>query len=141
MRPTTDSGEGYPKGSIVLCQSCLKPLYVLERGIGPGSKAGRSVDAFRPFEMLDFSVLAHSMDAGVSAQARAWTTSERAEHCRKITRPKAGDPMLCPACGHSYTRVVADEAAEVIDRAYVVELVTIPPGRTLQGREARAWAR
>lgn len=136
-----DSQSGYPAGSIVLCQNCLKPLYVLERGIGAGERGGRGADALRPFQVKDFDRLSNALDAGVAAAMLNWTPQAREEHCRKIPVPKTGDPMLCPCCGHSYPRVRAATAGEVIDQAYVIELVTIPPGRALSGKEARAWAR
>ena len=131
--------ESYPAGSIVLCQSCLKPLYRLERGIGTGESAGRSVDAYRPVRPSDVYRLMESIDPGVAAVARGWTVDALANHCHGIPELRSGSPALCPCCGNSFVRVRALEAAEVIDRAYVLELVTIPPGKQLQGREARAW--
>jgi hypothetical protein len=139
--PRAGTGDGYPAGSIVICQGCLKPLYILQRGIGLGERAGRSASAFRPFQMKDFAQLTDAIDAGVSAAMKQWTAEERKAHCDAIPEIKSGAPMLCPCCGASYVRVRAAEAGEVIDRAYVVELVTIPPGRTLSGKEARAWSR
>jgi hypothetical protein len=91
--------------------------------------------------MKDFAQLTDAIDAGVSAAMKQWTAEERKAHCDAIPEIKSGAPMLCPCCGASYVRVRAAEAGEVIDRAYVVELVTIPPGRTLSGKEARAWSR
>jgi hypothetical protein len=139
--PRAGTAEGYPAGSIVICQGCLKPLYVLLRGIGPGERAGRSASAFRPFQMKDFARLNDSQDAGVAGAMAAWSDEDRKTHVDSIPEVKSGSPMLCPCCGASYVRVRAAEAGEVIDRAYVVELVTIPPGRTLSGKEARAWTR
>ena len=132
--------ESYPAGSIVLCQHCLKPLYRLERGIGTGETAGRSVDAYRPVRPRDVYRLMESIDPGVAATARLWTEASLIDHCHAIPELRSGSPALCPCCGHSFVKVRALEAAEVIDRAYVMELVTIPPGKQLQGREARAWA-
>lgn len=140
-RAAAQGTEGYPAGSIVLCQNCLKPLYILERSIGVGERGGRGADALRPFQVRDFDRLGQAIDAGVAAAMLNWTPQARAEHCRRIPVPKTGEPMLCPCCGHSYPRVRAAEAAEVTDRAYVIELVTIPPGRALSGKEARAWSR
>ena len=141
MRVTATPTETYPAGSIVLCQHCLKPLYRLERGIGVGERGGASVDAFKPVQVKDLVALVDAMDAGVASMARSWTVQEATEHCKRIPDAVSGAPMLCPCCGHSYPRVRADEAGELHDRAYVLELVTIPPGRALSGKEARAWNR
>ena len=134
-----DGAESYPAGSIVLCQSCLKPLYRLERGIGVGESAARSVDAYRPVRPQDVYALMDAIDPGVATAARLWTVETLKAHCQTIPELRAGAPALCPCCGHSFVKVRAIEAAEVMDRAYVMELVTIPPGRQLKGREVRAW--
>lgn len=135
-----DGAESYPAGSIVLCQSCLKPLYRLERGIGVGESAAKSVDAYRPVRPQDVYGLMEAIDPGVATMARLWTVETLKAHCHKIPELRTGSPAVCPCCGNSFVRVRAVEAAEVIDRAYVMELVTIPPGRQLRGREVRAWA-
>lgn len=132
--------ESYPAGSVVLCQGCLKPLYRLERGIGVNETAGRSVDAYRPIQPRDIHALMESLDPGVAASLRGWSPESAKAHCDAIPELRAGAPALCPCCGQSFVRVRAVEAGEVLDRAYVMELVTIPPGRQIRGREARAWA-
>lgn len=132
--------ESYPAGSVVICQGCLKPLYRLERGIGVGEPAGRSVDAYRPIQPRDIYALMGAMDPGVAASLREWKPDKIKAHCASIPELRSGSPALCPCCGQSFVRVRAVEAGEVLDRAYVLELVTIPPGRQVLGKEVRAWA-
>lgn len=120
----------YPKGSIVLCQQCLKPLFVLERGIGMGERAGRAADAFRPIRPQELETV---------ADGSQWSADQRRQHCEAIPAPRAGTEMFCPCCQHTYVRIVAVTGAEVIDRAYTLELITIPPGADRTDRQERAW--
>lgn len=133
--------DGYPRGSVVICQGCLKPLYVLIRGIGVGERAGRSVSAYRPVNEGDLQRLVDSVEPGVSALVKTWTAEERRQHCQSIPELRSGSPALCPCCQHSFVRVRAVDAAEVLDRGYTFELVTIHPGQMVSGKEARAWVR
>jgi hypothetical protein len=121
--------ERYPKGSIVLCHACSDPIYKLEAGIGVGQKAGRSVSLFKPLALTDLADLAErpDIDAGVRARIASWTPDERRAHVAKLTTPKAGDAMICPVCRGCFVQVLTVEKTETIDRAYVLELHTIPP--------------
>lgn len=121
----------YPRGSIVVCVSCGKPIYKLDRGIGAGERAGRSVQAFRPVSMADVRAIGRRRDAvvdpGIVAAFRAWTPAEVAAHVAALREPRAGDPMVCPVCGDVFARARASEVSDTCDRAYVIELVVLPP--------------
>lgn len=133
--------EGYSKGSIVICQHCLKPLYRLSRGISVGERANRTVDAYVPVDERDLDQLTRSTGraSGVAAVLRAWTPEQRRAHCESIPTLRSGSPALCPACGHSYVRVRAPEAAEVVDQAYTWELFTLPPEAIAPPLVIRRW--
>lgn len=118
--------DGYPKGSTVICAHCFVPLYRLERGISPGEKTGRTVDAYAPLSPADVSRLRRDVPS-VQAALKTWTDEQVREHCDRIMRPHTGMPAICPACQRSYMQVFAPDSAEVIDHAYTWRLVTIPP--------------
>lgn len=116
-------------GSLVLCNGCASPLFILERSIDLGDKAGRSADAFAPLRPGDIALIsaAQHLDAGLRATARALAESGRAvEYCDRIERPKAGSLMQCPFCQGAWPQVLTVEKTETLDRAYVLELVTVP---------------
>lgn len=119
----------YPQGSIVLCTSCAKPIAILERGISFGDKAGQMASAFAPLRVQDLELLKErrDIDAGVIAWVNALTPETRKTHLDKLHRFKTGDPAMCPCCQHVFVQVVSVERREALDRAYVIELVTIPP--------------
>ena len=119
----------YPKGSIVLCTACAAPIAILERGIALGDKAGRMASAFAPLRAQDLETLGarEDIDAGVRAWVRALTADQRKDHLSKLHRFKAGDPAICPICRHGFMQVLSVERTETLDKAYVLELVTIPP--------------
>lgn len=135
--------EGYARGSIVLCAQCLVPLYELTRSIDIGEKAHRSVSAYRPLSAHDLDQLAQrdTTEPGVAAMLGGWTLERKRQHAAAIPELHTGSPALCPACGQSFVQVRALEAAEVIDRAYTFELVTLAPRRPLSERLVRAWTR
>ncbi len=60
-------------------------------------------------------------------------------------RPRAGDTPICPLCGGLWLKSRAVERDEVMDKAYVLEMITIPPmpnGRPNQWLGTRTrWAR
>lgn len=134
--------EGYAKGSVVICQHCLKPLYRLTRSISVGERANRTADAYRPISVIDLEAMTafRGRSAGVSAAIRSWTPEQRLEHCQQIPALKSGSPALCPACQHSFVRVRAPERGEVVDQAYTWELFTIPPEQAVPSVVARRWA-
>jgi hypothetical protein len=92
-------------------------------------KAGRAVSAFAPISpaILDALADARTVDAGLRAWASSLTTEQRRHHCEGITRPKSGDPMMCPFCLQSFAQVLTSELNDTLDRAYVIELVTVRP--------------
>ena len=118
--------DGYPKGSTVICAHCFVPLYVLERGIYPGDKVGRSIDAYAPISVSQLNQLRRDVPS-VQAALKTWTDEEVREHCERILRPYTGMPAACPACQRSFMQVFAPDSSEVIDHAYTWRLVTIPP--------------
>lgn len=121
--------ERYPKGSIVLCQSCAKPVFKLDTAICLGDKAGQMASAFKPLSLLDLADLGGrvDIDAGVRALVKAMTPEQRKAHIDSLREMRSGDPMLCPVCRDCFVQVVSVDKTEALDRAYTVELVTIPP--------------
>lgn len=129
LKDTPASGfERYPKGSIVLCNACTRPIYKLEAGIALGDKGGKSATCFKPLTTVDLIALAHrqDVDGGVQAAIRA-LQPEQERRLTDAACPKAGDPMLCPVCQECFVQVLSVERSEVLDKAYVIELLTIPP--------------
>ena len=118
--------DGYAKGSTVICAHCFVPLYQLERGIAPGEKASRTVDAYRPVSAGHLERLRSEIPS-VKAALATWTPADVQAHVDVIDRPRTGDPAVCPSCQKSFVQVFAPDADEVIDRAYTWRLVTIPP--------------
>lgn len=132
--------ESYPAGSIVLCNACSLPIFRLENAITLGDGAGRMAQEFKPVTPLDMVSLATRMDidAGVAAAVRQMTPDELKQHCAKLHEVRSGDPMVCPVCNQCFVQVVAVEKHEVLDKAYTVELLVVPPeGKTtrLGGRK------
>jgi hypothetical protein len=122
-------GDRWAAGSIVVCTSCGRPIYRLTRGIGAGEKVGRSVEAFAPVEWRDIEALIQRQDLepGLRARWRSETREQWRERLAAIPPPRSGDPCKCPLCTNVFVQARAGEPTEFLDRAYVVELVTIPP--------------
>ena len=122
-------GDRWAAGSIVLCTSCGRPLYRLTRGIGAGEKVGRSVSAFAPLEWRDVEALCRRQDieAGIRARWRAESRESWQDALERVIPPRTGDVCQCPICGEVFVQARVVEAEAVLDRAFVVELVTIPP--------------
>lgn len=135
--------ERHPKGSIVLCAACWKPLYKLEHGISFGEKV--RADTYRPLTASDYASLSdraahdHALNAGMAALWRSWSEDQRKAMASRIHTPHPGDTPLCPLCGKSWMFFWADEASEVLDRAYVCDLLTIPPDAPVPQRAAMEW--
>lgn len=119
----------YPKGSLVLCNACAQPMAKLDQGIGLGDKGGRMVNAFKPLTASDLDVLAQreDIDAGLIVWVRSLTPEARKDYLGKLREFVTGDPMLCPLCHGCFVQVLAVEKDAVLDKAYVIELVTVPP--------------
>lgn len=126
-----DAGESfrYPKGSIVLCNACAIPVAILEHSIALGDKAGRMVNALKPLRAADIDTLAarEDIDAGVRAWARSMNPALRKLYLERLHPFKTGDPMMCPVCRGCFVQVIAVEHDAVMDKSYVIELVTLPP--------------
>jgi hypothetical protein len=121
--------ERYAKGSIVLCNACAKPVFVLDRSICLGDKAGAMASAFKPLtaaHVVDLS-RREDIDAGLRAMLRSWTPEQVAQHVQRLREMRAGDAMACPACDGCFAQVVSIEESEVRDRAHTLELLTVPP--------------
>lgn len=121
--------EGYPKGSIVICGDCWKPVYVLERGISLGDRGGRAASAFRPLTWADCQTLftRPDLDPAWRGLFAAFCASPAAQAMLHAPRPRAGQDATCPLCGGSYLKGRTVELADTLDRAYVLEMATIPP--------------
>lgn len=131
-------GEGfrYAKGSIVLCNACAVPVAKLDYGIALGDKAGHMAKSFRPLTSADLDVLAarEDIDAGVLVWVRSLTPQARETYLSQLVEFRSGDPMICPTCHKCFVQVLSVDSHEVLDRAYVIELVTLPP----EGQKALA---
>lgn len=138
--PAQDSAFRYPKGSVVICNACGAPVAVLDQGIGVGDKGGRMASAFKPLRASDLDTLErrHDIDAGVRAWVKGLDPQSRQTYLHGLREFRTGDPMACPSCGGCFVQVLAVEQHEVLDKAYVIELVTIPPegqrGTAIRGR-------
>ena len=121
--------ERYPKGSIVLCNACAKPIFKLDFALSFGDKAGKTASAFKPLAVADLDDLADrdDIDAGVRATVASMTPSDRTAHVACLREMKAGDPMMCPSCADCFVQVVSVEKTEALDRSYTIELLTIAP--------------
>lgn len=119
--------DGYPKGSIIVCVSCGKPIYRLERGIGIGEGLGRARDAFVPVTPadIDYIVSRSDLDPGVRAHVRE--IQDVRQYCDAIARPTAGTPATCPKCDQVFIQTRTGEQSDTIDRGFVWEPTYIPP--------------
>lgn len=124
--------ERFSKGSVVLCNACMSPIFTLDGGIAVGDKAGRMASRFKPMTLAQLDALAEreDIDAGLKAMIRGWNPDRRKEHIGKLREMHAGDPMLCPVCEQCFVQVLSVEKDEVMDKSYTVELVTVPPTGT-----------
>lgn len=121
--------EKYQKGSIILCNACALPIFKLDRSINAADKGGQSASAFVPLSLADLDVLAQreDIDAGVRATVRGMSVEMRIGLISKLRQMHSGDPMMCPVCQDCFVQVVAVDKQEVLDRAFTVELLAIPP--------------
>ncbi len=130
--PAGSGWEKYPKGSIVLCNACSLPILKLDGGVSLGDKMGKMASVFKPLTLVDLTDLMsrEDVDAGVRGLLRAMKPAGRLEHVGRLREFKAGDPAMCPCCEGCFVQVVAVEKHEVLDKAYTVELLTVPPQGT-----------
>lgn len=133
--------ERYPKGSIVICNACLAPIFKLDAGIALGDKGGASAKYFKPLSVADLSALMvrTDVDAGLRAVLQSWSPVQQSVHVSRLREMRAGDPMQCPSCGDCFVQIISVEKAEALDRSFTIELVTIPPeeGRAVAIRGRR----
>lgn len=137
------SAEGYVAGSIVICLSCARPLYRLERGVAVGETPSRAIDAFRPVRVSDLDALRDrpDVDAGVRAHIVAAAGHLHA-YTESIPLPRMGAKMICPFCEAPWVVGRTAERQDTHDRAFVYELHTIPPrGPHAPFRGAADWWR
>lgn len=132
LRRSLDDGGGlekYPKGSVVLCNACARPIFKLDRSLHVGDKVGSTASAYKPLDVIDLAVLAErqDIDEGVRSVLRAQTPEERAAHVAELREMRSGDPMICPLCACTFVQVISVERHEVLDKAYTIELLIIPP--------------
>jgi len=121
--------NGYARGSIILCVSCGRPLFRLDAGIGIGERAGDAASKLKPVLPRDLVTLVERPDvhAGLRAWIKSMTWAELMSYCELVPSPRAGDPCLCPQCGHVWVGARTAEASDTVDRAYTMELHVIPP--------------
>jgi hypothetical protein len=129
--PTLD--VAYPSGSVVVCYACGKPLYTLQGNIYVGEKPSRSAWKYAPVRLEQMIALSErtDLDPGIRASLKVMSVDDQRLHCESIKSLKAGDFLDCPACKKSFvyvrTSTGSEGAAEFTDRAYVLQLATIPP--------------
>lgn len=119
----------YPRGSIVVCYHCGKPLYKLQQAIFYGEPLGRSAWKYAPVSMKDLQALADrsDLDPGQRAAIRAMSLEDQRTHCQQIPEMKAGDFLDCSSCQRSFAFVQTNEASAFADKGYQVTLAVIPP--------------
>lgn len=121
--------ERYPKNSIVLCNACALPIFRLDRGIDLGQRAGQAASAFVPISLADLLELEGraDIDAGIRAVIASWSPEAKRAHLQQLHEMRAGMPMACPVCHDCFVQVLSTEMDETHDRAYTLELLTVPP--------------
>lgn len=139
FNPTPAADVVYPKGSIVVCYHCGKPLYRLQQSIYEGEPAARSAWKYAPVSVADLMTLLDRSDLepGQRAAIKAMTPEDWQAHCQQIPEIKPGDFADCPACKGQfvYARTYGqdDGAKGFGDKGYVIQLAIIPP----QGQSRR----
>lgn len=129
----------FPRGSIVVCRACDKPIYKLQQSIYNGEPAGKSAWKYAPVQVKDILELIerNDLEAGQRAMLKTLSLTEWHEHCDRIPEKKAGDFMDCPACGQDFARGLIPDTVDgqhmFPDKGYVIELAIIPP----QGQSRR----
>ena len=135
--------ERYAKGSIVICNACAAPIFKLDHAICLGDKAGKMASAFKPLTLPDLDTLGQreDIDSGVRGYVKQMTLTQRTEFLTKLREVRAGDPMTCPVCAECFVQVLSVDKNELLDLAYTLELVTIPPtGKVVPIRGRRIGA-
>lgn len=133
LSPVPSTDVVYPAGSIVVCYSCGKPLYRLQASICRGEKSSRSAWKYAPVRVEELQALMArtDLDAGIRASIRYLSVDDQRLHCERIPTLTAGDMLDCPACQKPFvfarTSSNQDGVSEFTDRAYVLQLATIPP--------------
>jgi hypothetical protein len=131
--PTPATDVLYPRGSIVVCRDCGKPLYRLQQSIFYGEPVARSAWKYAPVTMKDLDELMDRSDLepGQRAAIKAMSPEARHLHCNRIPTVKAGDFMDCPLCRKQFATGFIPEsrdgASMFNDKGYRVTLAIIPP--------------
>jgi hypothetical protein len=77
------------------------------------------------------------IDSGIRAMVRGMDADARLRHVRSLREMHAGEPMRCPCCGDAFVQVLAVTKHEVLDRAYTIEMLYIPPAGRQKPAEVR----
>jgi len=87
------------------------------------------VNAFKPLSVPDLLALSarENVDAGLRTMITGWTPDQLKEHADGLHEMRTGDPMMCPICDCCFVQVLSVDRHEVLDKAYTIELMTIPP--------------
>ncbi len=121
--------DEFAKDSVIVCPECLRPIYALERGIGPADRAGRSAAAFRPLRWTEIIALVErdDLDAGWRLSVRDWMRSPAVQGVLQAERPTAGADAVCPNCDGCWVQFEERAEESVHDRGYRLLLWDIPP--------------
>lgn len=123
----------YPKGSIVVCHACGVPLYRLVGSIWFSEKTSNTGWKYAPVSMADLQTLMErrDLDPGIRAAIKLWSPERQRQHCERIPMLKNGELPNCPSCAQPFVYALTSQGpegkSEFTDRAYVLQLATIPP--------------
>lgn len=133
LSPSPASDVMYPKGTIVLCYHCAKPLYRLQASIYVGEPMARSAWKYAPVSLADVIDLMQRSDLepGQRAAFKAVPLEDWRAHVDKIPEMRPGDFADCAACHKQFvfaqTSSSEDGRFEFADKGYVITLAVIPP--------------
>ena len=119
---------------LCLCLVTLAAAETVQKGIPFASIDGieLKLDLYRP----------DGPPAGLIVWVRSLSPDARKAYLGKLREFVTGDPMLCPLCHGCFVQVLAVERDAVLDKAYVIELVTVPPsgqrGVAVRGKQIGA---
>lgn len=138
--PRVPVDVAYPKGSIIVCRSCGKPLYKLQASIYLDEHAGRQSNwKYAPVSVSDLRDLMgrSDLEPGQRAAIKAMSPEDQRLHCERIPTIKDDDTLGkasvsdCPACGESFVygsiKADSDGFTRFGDKSYRIALAFIPP--------------
>ncbi len=126
----------FPRGTVIVCPECYRPIYALERGIGPHDRAGRAASAFRPITQRDITEVCRvrpDVPVGWQVEVQKWRGTEQAKRVLQAARPVAGGDASCPNCGEMWVRIVEREKNSAGEKAYELQLLDIAPSPASMG--------